>query len=59
VGPDMQYIVHEKFGDELYNWRVDPEETNSLVGNPSVVSVLDAFKLYLKELIGEPIFKKQ
>ena len=57
VDIEMQYIVHEKFGDELYNWRVDPEETNSLADDPSVVTVLDVFKSYLKELIGDPIFK--
>ena len=56
IGTEMQYIVHEKFGDELYNWRIDPEETNSLVGDPSSITVLDAFKNYLKELVGEPIF---
>jgi arylsulfatase A-like enzyme len=57
VGDEMQYIVHEEFGDELYNWRTDPEETNSLAEDPSQVTVLDAFKNYLKNLIGEPIFK--
>lgn len=57
VDTEMHYIVHEKFGDELYNWRVDPEETKDLIEDPSVVTVLDVFKLYLKELIGEPIFE--
>lgn len=57
VGDEMQYIVHEEFGDELYNWRTDPEETNSLADNPAFTSMLDAFKNYLKELVGEPIFK--
>ena len=57
VGNEMQFIVHEKFGDELYDWRVDPEETNSLADDPSLITVLDEFKNYLKELIGEPIFK--
>jgi len=57
VGNEMQYIVHEKFGDELYNWRTDPEETNSLTNDPAQATLLDTFKKYLKELIGEPIFK--
>jgi len=57
VGNDEQYIVHEKFGDELYNWRTDPEETNNLASDPARTTILDAFKKYLKELIGEPIFK--
>jgi arylsulfatase A-like enzyme len=57
VGDDMQYIVHEKFGDELYKWRTDPEEINNLAKDPSQMNILDTFKKYLKELVGEPIFK--
>jgi arylsulfatase A-like enzyme len=57
VGQDEQYIAHEVFGDELYNWRMDPEETNNLAKDPTQVTNLDSFKQYLKELIGSPIFK--
>jgi arylsulfatase A-like enzyme len=59
VSSEWQYIVHEKFGDELYNWLDDPQEMNNLAGDPSVITPLDVFKRYLKELVGEPIFKKQ
>lgn len=58
VGSEAQYIIHEKFGDELYNWHTDPEETNNLANDPSQAALLDVFKTYLKGLIGEPIFKK-
>jgi arylsulfatase A-like enzyme len=54
----MQYIVHEKFGNALYNWRIDPKEMNDMAGDPSMTSMLDAFKLYLQQLIGDPIFKQ-
>ena len=57
VGNEEQYIVHEKFGDELYNWRTDPEETQDLAKDPAQTTLLDTFKTYLKELVGEPIFK--
>ena len=57
VGADMQYIVHEKFGEELYNWRADSEETDNLVGYPSATTVLDALKSYLRALIGDPLFR--
>ena len=53
VGEEMQYIVHEKFGEELYNWRTDPQEKSNLVNEPSALKVLNGFKLYLKSLIGE------
>ncbi len=57
VGDEMQYIVHEKFGDELYNWRDDPDEVNNLANDSSMVTALDAFKAYLEELIGALVFK--
>ncbi len=49
----MQYITHEKFGEELYNWRTDPQEMNNLVDEPSARTALNGFRLYLKTLFGE------
>jgi arylsulfatase A-like enzyme len=57
VGDELQYIVHESFGEELYNWREDPQETNNLVNDASAVTALNELKSYLEELIGMPIFK--
>jgi arylsulfatase A-like enzyme len=57
MGEELQYIVHETFGDELYNWRDDPQETTNLVVDTSTATVLNVFKIYLEELIGTPIFK--
>jgi len=54
---EMQYIVHEKFGEELYDWQADPQETDNMIDDPAVQSVVDRFKLYLNQLIGDPIFK--
>lgn len=53
VGIDLQYITHEKFGEELYNWRADPQETNNLVNEPSAGTALNGFRLYLQTLLGE------
>jgi arylsulfatase A-like enzyme len=53
VGDEMQYIVHEKFGEELYDWRSDPEETKNLISEPSSRSVAENFRRYLENLIGE------
>jgi arylsulfatase A-like enzyme len=57
VGDEMQYIVHEAFGVELYNWRTDPQEVNNLANDSTSASVLDMFNAYLESLIGTPIFK--
>lgn len=56
VGDEMQYILHEKFGEELYNWRTDPQEKSNLVDDPSARISLNGFRLYLKSLLGE-LFK--
>jgi arylsulfatase A-like enzyme len=53
VGDEMQYITHETFGEELYNWRADPQETNNLVDDPSTSTALNGFRLYLRTLLGE------
>ena len=53
VGSEMQYILHEKFGEELYNWRDDPQELNNLADDASARSALNRFRLYLKTLLGE------
>lgn len=56
VGTEMQYIIHEQFGEELYNWREDPQETDNLIDEPSSQTVVTVFRDYLKNLIGE-LFK--
>ncbi|NUQ83852.1 MAG: sulfatase [Anaerolineales bacterium] len=53
VGAEMQYIHHEAFGEELYNWREDPQETNNLVNDPAAREALSGFRLYLKTLLGQ------
>jgi arylsulfatase A-like enzyme len=57
TGAELQYIVHEEFGEVLYNWRDDPQEINDLAKDVSSVTVLDVFRSYLEGLIGSPIFK--
>ena len=57
VGDQLQYIVHEEFGEVLYNWRDDPQEQSNLANDPASASALDGFRSYLEGLIGSPIFK--
>ena len=57
VDPEMQYITHENFGEELYNWRTDPQEMDNLINDPAAKTVVDVFRSYLNNLVGE-LFKK-
>ena len=57
VGDQLQYIVHEEFGEVLYNWRDNPQEQSNLANDPASASALDVFRSYLEGLIGSPIFK--
>ncbi len=34
VSPEWQFITHEKFGEELYDWENDPAEKKNLVNIP-------------------------
>ncbi len=57
VGDQLQYIVHEEYGEVLYNWRNDPQEQSNLANDPASATALKVFRSYLEELIGSPIFK--
>lgn len=56
IDTEMQYIVHEQFGEELYNWQSDPQETDNLINEPSSQAMVAVFRGYLENLIGE-LFK--
>jgi len=53
VGKELQYILHEQFGEELYDWRNDPQETVNLIDEPSATTAINGFRLYLKTLLGD------
>ncbi len=57
VGDRLQYIVHEEFGEVLYDWRDDPLELSDLAKEPDSATALESLRSYLDELIGSPIFK--
>ena len=44
ISPQWHYIVHEEFGEELYDWSVDPAESTDLVENPELSSVVDQLR---------------
>jgi arylsulfatase A-like enzyme len=43
-GPQFHYIRNEKLGEELYDWRNDPEERHDLAKNRELSDVLLAFR---------------
>lgn len=34
VSPQWQLIRHEKYGDQIYDWKIDPAESNNLITTP-------------------------
>jgi arylsulfatase A-like enzyme len=46
------YITHEKFGEELYDWPTDLQETLNLADRPDMQTVTEQFKTYLEGLVS-------
>jgi arylsulfatase A-like enzyme len=45
------YITHDRFGEELYDWPVDPQETLNLADRPGMQAVTEQSKTYLENLV--------
>jgi arylsulfatase A-like enzyme len=56
VSPDLQYIIHETFGEELYDWKSDPQEMVNLADKSDQQSTMDVFRQYLENLVGADDF---
>jgi arylsulfatase A-like enzyme len=44
VSPEWQFIWHEKFGIQLYDWNHDPAQTNDLAKTPEEGDVVRGFQ---------------
>jgi arylsulfatase A-like enzyme len=55
VDPQFHYIRNEKLGEELYDWRNDPEEHHDLARNAESSAVLLAFRDRLSHHGAAPI----
>jgi arylsulfatase A-like enzyme len=62
AGPQFHYIRNEKLGEELYDWRNDPQERYDLAKNKEFSTVLQVFRDSLEHhgaptihLAGQPV----
>jgi arylsulfatase A-like enzyme len=51
VSPHWHYVIHQVFGQELYDWQNDPEESTDLSENPEYPPVANEFNAYLETLM--------
>jgi arylsulfatase A-like enzyme len=54
VSPKWHYIVHEKFGEELYDWANDPAQENNLATKPEGANIAKEFARILKDMTSVP-----
>jgi arylsulfatase A-like enzyme len=47
LSPEWHYITHESFGEELYDWFADPQETVNLAGRADMEPVAEQLRIYL------------
>jgi arylsulfatase A-like enzyme len=52
LSPQWQYIVHEKFGEELYDWRADPKESANVAQNQEFQPIMEQFRTHLEMLLA-------
>jgi arylsulfatase A-like enzyme len=51
VSPEWQYIVHEKTGEELYDWKGDPQQLNNVAQSERARPVAAEFRERLRNLV--------
>lgn len=47
MSPQWHYIIHEKLGNDLYDWKNDPREVHNLADRPDVQGVVARFRAEL------------
>lgn len=52
VAPRWHYIVHETFGEELYDWQNDPHEERNLISTPEGKAVALDFRRRLEQMLA-------
>jgi arylsulfatase A-like enzyme len=54
ISPRWQYIVHEKRGEELYDWNNDPEERHDQARTPEGREIVREFSEQMKAILARP-----
>ena len=52
-----QYITNEKLGEELYDWREDPQELHNLAATEEGQQISRDLLARLRAIVGEPFWK--
>jgi len=53
-----QYITNEKLGEELYDWREDPQELHNLAATVEGQQINRDLLARLRAIVGEPFWKR-
>jgi arylsulfatase A-like enzyme len=51
VTPQWQFITHETMGDQLYDWALDPAESNNLITSPEGQKTASGLKTRMEEMM--------
>jgi arylsulfatase A-like enzyme len=51
IAPRWQYIIHEKFGEELYDWGKDPKQQQNLAASPEGRAITADLRQKLLEML--------
>jgi hypothetical protein len=51
VTPQWQFITHETMGDQLYDWALDPAESNNLIHLPEGQTTASSLKSRLENVM--------
>ena len=52
ITPQSHYIVHERFGAEIYDWNKDSQELNNLINQPDMQDTITHIRDYLNGLLA-------
>jgi arylsulfatase A-like enzyme len=58
MSSQWHYIVHEKLGVELYDWKNDPREVHNLVATPEGQAVVSSLRVRLQSQLSQGVNAK-
>jgi len=52
INLEWQYITHEKFGEEFFNLKNDPQENSNLINDQASETIIEFFRSYAEKMIS-------